>query len=113
MRVPLQAPRAVRETSTVRAYVAAGYRHLSRLDELSADAVALQLVGEREAAYSGLTMLMAGPQLLPFVNRDQLMRQAAEVDADSATLKAERALTHPFLARRLHQLRNVPLSQRR
>jgi Zn-dependent protease with chaperone function len=102
---------ALGHTNGVRRYLSQVYRKLSRLDEFSCDAVALQLVGEREAAYNGLIMLMVGPQLLPFVNRDQLFKQAQEADADKHTKKAERVHTHPFLARRIHALRNVTLAR--
>jgi Zn-dependent protease with chaperone function len=100
---------ALGHTRALRAYLALTYRALGRLDELSCDAVALQLVGDREAAYNGLIMLMVGPQLLPYVNRKQLMAQAEQVAQDRATKKAERAHTHPFVARRLWELRNVRL----
>jgi Zn-dependent protease with chaperone function len=102
---------ALGHTGGVRRYLSQVYRKLSRLDEFSCDAVAFQLVGEREAAYNGLIMLMVGPQLLPFVNRDQLFKQAQEADADKHTLRAERVHTHPFLARRIHALRNVALAR--
>lgn len=102
---------ALGHTGGLRSWLSQSYRALSRLDELSADAVALQLVGDREAAYNGLIMLMVGPQLAPYINRSQLFKQAEEVAADSATTKAERAHTHPFLARRLHLLRHTRLAR--
>lgn len=101
---------ALGHTGGIRTYLANAYRRLSRLDEFTADAVALQLLGEREGAYNGLVMLMVGPQLMPYVNRDSLFKQAAEADADAATNRAERAHTHPFLARRIHHLRNVRMA---
>ena len=102
---------ALGHTSALHTYLAFSYRKLSRLDELSCDAVALQLVGDREAAYNGLIMLMIGPQLVPYVNRAELFAQAERVAADKATLKAERAHTHPFIARRLFELGRVRLGQ--
>jgi uncharacterized membrane protein len=93
----------------LRAYLSAILPRLARLDELSADAVALQLVGTREAAYEGIMMLTVGPQLLKYTNRQQLLQQAEEVAADSATQKAERQLRHPLLLRRLSTLRTVQL----
>ena len=72
----------------------------------------MQLVGSRDAAYCGLIMLMVGPQLLPYVNRDQLLSQAAAADADKATKKAERVHTHPFMAVRIQHLRNARLTAR-
>lgn len=103
---------ALGHTGGFRSYLRNVYRKLSRLDELSADAVAMQLVGSRDAAYSGLMMLMVGPQLLPYVNREQLLKQAAAADADKATKKAERVHTHPFLAQRIQHLRNAALTTR-
>jgi Zn-dependent protease with chaperone function len=103
---------ALGHTGGFRSYIRNVYRKLSRLDELSADAVAMQLVGSRETAYSGLMMLMVGPQLLPYINREQLLRQAAEADADKATKKAERIHTHPFLTQRLQYLRGAALGAR-
>jgi Zn-dependent protease with chaperone function len=100
---------ALGHTGALRAYLGAMLPQLSRLDELSADAVALQLVGTREAAYEGMMMLTVGPQLLKYTNREQLLQQAAEIAADSNTRKAERPLRHPLLLRRLHALRNAPL----
>jgi Zn-dependent protease with chaperone function len=101
---------ALGHTSALHTYLAFSYRKLSRLDELSCDAVALQLVRDREAAYNGLIMLMVGPQLVPYVNRKELLAQAERVAADSATKPAERAHTHPFIARRLHELGRVELA---
>ena len=64
----------------------------------------LPLVGDRETAIKGLTILMTGPQLLAFVNMQQLMIQAEFSSTDSTTLRVERGLTHPMLARRIHCL---------
>ena len=104
---------ALGHTGALHTYLAMSYRRLSRLDELSCDAVALQLVNDRETAYNGLIMLMVGPQLLPYVNRKQLLAQAEQVAQDRATKKAERAHTHPFVARRLWELRNAKLASSR
>jgi Zn-dependent protease with chaperone function len=82
---------------------------LARLDELSADAVALQLVGTREAAYEGIMLLTVGPQLMKYTNRQEILRQASLVAGDKASLKAERPLTHPLTLRRLHVLRETRL----
>jgi Zn-dependent protease with chaperone function len=101
---------ALGHTGALRSYLRIVVPRLSRLDELSADAVALQLVGTREAAHEGLMMLTVGPQLLKYINREQLLRQASEVTRDKATRKAERPLTHPLLMRRLQMLCEVPLA---
>jgi Zn-dependent protease with chaperone function len=100
---------ALGHTGALRSYLRAILPGLARLDELSADAVALQLVGTREAAYEGMMMLTVGPQLLKYTNRNQLLQQAAEIAADKTARKAERQLRHPLLLRRLHALRNAPL----
>lgn len=98
---------ALGHTGLVRGSVAASFRPLARLDELSADRVALQLVGDREVAYEGLMLLTVGPQLLPYVNRTVLMQQAMEVGQDKRSKKSEAGLTHPLTLRRLFELRNV------
>jgi Zn-dependent protease with chaperone function len=79
-------------------------RRLSRLDEFSADRVASELVGTREAAEDGVLLLCAGPRLLSFVDRAAARAQASEVVADRATAKAERVLTHPTALRRLDRV---------
>lgn len=100
---------ALGHTSPLQMYLSLVYKPLSRLNELSCDAVALQLVGVREAAYNGIIMLMVGPQLVPYVNRAALFAQAEAVGNDKMTKKAEKAHSHPFVARRLWELRNVGL----
>ncbi len=79
-------------------------RKLSRLDEHSADRVACELVGTREAAEDGVLLLCAGPRLLSLVDRAAARAQAAEVVADPATARAERVLTHPTTLRRLERV---------
>ena len=55
------------------------YKSLSRLNELRCDAVVLQLVGDRVAAYNGIIMLMVGPQLVQYVNSAALFTQTEPV----------------------------------
>jgi hypothetical protein len=62
------------------------------------------LVGDRAIAVSGLIVLATGPQLLPHVNVEALIRQAKEVAADSYSKKAEKLLTHPLLLNRLSRI---------
>lgn len=82
------------------------YRRLSRLDELSADNVACELVASQRAAEEGLLLLTVGPRLLAHVDHDAARDQAAEVAAHRPTKSAERALTHPVTLRRLdHAMR--------
>lgn len=102
---------ALGHTSSLQMYLSMVYPRLSRLNELSCDAVALQLVGEKEAAYNGIIMLMVGPQLVPYVNRAALFAQAEAVGKDKMTKKAEKVHSHPFLARRLWELRSVGLGR--
>lgn len=85
----------------IRSYLRLILPPLSRVDELSADAVAKAIVMDREIAASALIILLTGPQLLPFVNREAVLRQAQEVAADKATKKAEQSMHHPLLMRRL------------
>lgn len=80
------------------------YQELSRLDEYSADNIACELVGTREAAETGLLMLISGPKLLALTNRAAALQQASEVVADKASKRAERTLTHPLSMRRLDRV---------
>ena len=88
---------------------------LSRWDEFSADNIACELVATREAAESGVLMLISGPKLLALANRTAALEQADEVVADRATKRAERTLTHPVGLRRLHRVaqRSWPTELRR
>lgn len=95
---------ALGHTSLFRLALARVVKPLSRLDELSADATALQLLGNREAATDGMLMLTIGPQLIPYVDRDALLRQASEVAENKLSKKAEAGLTRPLALRRLAAL---------
>jgi Zn-dependent protease with chaperone function len=88
---------------------------LSRWDEFSADNIACELVGTREAAECGVLMLVSGPKLLALANRKAALAQAAEVVADGASKRAERTLTHPLGLRRLDRVarRSWPAELRR
>lgn len=83
------------------------YPTLSRLDELSCDAVAHALIGNKESAYEALTLLLVGPQLFQSVNKEALHRQASEAIGDKYAKKAERKLTHPLLLRRYARLNEL------
>lgn len=80
------------------------FKKLSRLNELSCDAVALALIGERQVAAQAMIVLLTGPQLVPYVNVEALLRQAQAVAKDKTSLKAEQRLSHPLLLRRLQRL---------
>lgn len=92
---------ALGHTGTLRSMIRQVFRPLGRADEFTADNVALALIGNKTVAVHGLTVLTVGPQLLPYVNDDALMRQAREVFADKQSKKAEKNLTHPLLLRRI------------
>ena len=94
---------ALGHSSLLRASLAKYNKKLSRLDEFSCDAVARQLVGDSRIAATALTTLLTGPQLLKFVNLNQLLTQASDVAKDKNSVKAERNLTHPLILRRIQR----------
>jgi Zn-dependent protease with chaperone function len=95
---------ALNHTGTFRSSMRATFRPLARADELSSDNVAAQLVGDKRIAIHGLALLTVGPQLLPYINEEAMLQQAREVSADRLSKKAESALTHPLLMRRIGNL---------
>jgi Zn-dependent protease with chaperone function len=95
---------ALNHTGMIRSSMRTTFRPLARADELSADNVAAQLVGDKHIAIHGLALLTVGPQLLPYINEEAMLQQAREVYADGLSKKAERALTHPLLMRRIGNL---------
>ena len=94
---------ALGHTGLIRATLAKYNKKLARLDEFSCDAVANQLVGNPAISARALTTLLTGPQLLKFVNLNQLFTQAGEIVSDNNSVKAERQLTHPLLLRRIQR----------
>lgn len=103
---------ALGHTKGLRSYLSRMLPVLSRHDELSADAVALQLLGDRQGAYESIAMLTVGPQLMAHLNFPELMKQAESVAQDRLWKKAEGGHTHPLLLRRLDRLRHIPLARR-
>jgi len=97
---------ALGHTGYFRSQLARMMKWLSRLDEFSCDAVANQIVGDPSVSAKALTVMLSGPQMLPYVNTAQLVEQARQVEADKITKKAEKHLTHPLLLRRLHRFAN-------
>ena len=95
---------ALGHTGRFQSLLASSYKKLSRLNELSCDAVALALVGDQQVAALALLVLLTGPQLAPYVNRAALLQQALAVADDKTTLKAETRLSHPLLLRRLQRI---------
>lgn len=79
-------------------------KRLARLDEYTCDTVATRLVGDRNIAFAGMMALVTGPQVLPHVNIEALVRQAKEVAKDSYCTKAEKALSHPLLLNRIKRI---------
>jgi Zn-dependent protease with chaperone function len=92
---------ALGHTGRLRSYLRTIFKRLSRLDEHSCDNVAAQLVGDADAAAAALTVLTAGPAMVPYIDRLQLLVQAQDVEADPLSRKAEKKLSHPLLLRRL------------
>lgn len=92
---------ALGHTGTLRSMQRTSFPSLSRLDEFTADNVAAALVNDRSLAVKGITLLTVGPQLVPYINMQAMERQAREVWSDKQSKKAEQALTHPLLFRRI------------
>ncbi len=92
---------ALGHTSYFRSQMRVIVKWLSRLDEFSCDAIANQIVGDPAVSAKALIVMLAGPQMLPYVNFKQLVEQARQVEADKKSKKAEKQLTHPLLLRRL------------
>jgi Zn-dependent protease with chaperone function len=87
-------------TSMLGTWCAAAYKKLSRLNEFTCDTTAAAAVG-KDAGFAALAVLLTGPQLLPLINREGVVRQAMEVEQNKHSMKAERAMTHPLLLRRI------------
>jgi len=98
---------ALGHTGTVRSLLSNVFKPLARADEYTCDNVATALVGDREVAVHGLTVLTVGPQLLPFINERALAEQAKEMWRDKHAKKAERMERHPFLLRRVANVLGV------
>jgi Zn-dependent protease with chaperone function len=92
---------ALGHTGIIRSSLSKACKTLSRLDELSCDAVAGALVADQRVSARALALLAVGPQLMSYFNFDRLLHQAQEVALDKNSKKAERHLTHPLLLRRL------------
>jgi len=97
---------ALGHTGWLHLQVSRMFKWLARLDEFSADAVANQVTGDPAASAKALIVLLAGPQMLPYLNVNQIIEQARQVDADKTSKKAEKTLTHPLLLRRILRFAN-------
>lgn len=95
---------ALKHNGLVRSFIRRASKKLSRLDEYSADRVALALVGDTRACFQGMLAIAAGPQMLPYIDVDALANQCEEVADDTYATKAEKLLTHPLLLRRMQRM---------
>lgn len=100
---------ALGHTSLFRSMIRSKYLPLSRLDELSCDAVAHALVADKSSARDALALLLVGPHLFNNVNKEALDRQAREVIDDKYTKKVERNLSHPLLLHRYARIQELGL----
>ena len=90
-------------TNMIRGYLSQMLKSLSRKDEFSCDRVASEIVNDSEAAVDALCILLAGPQLYPYLERDALIQQAAQVERNKHSKKAEKTMTHPLMLRRIYR----------
>ncbi len=90
-------------TKFFRSQIALLFRKLRRLDEFSCDAVANQITGDPAASAKALIVLLAGPQMLPYLNISKLIEQTCDVADDKYSKKAEKTMSHPLLLRRIHR----------
>ena len=95
---------ALNHNGLLRSWMAKYLKKLGRMDEYSADAVAMALVEDASVAYNGLLLLTIGYAMLPYVNPESIIAQAQEVATNKYSKKAEKTLTHPLLLNRLHRL---------
>jgi Zn-dependent protease with chaperone function len=95
---------ALNHMGTFRSYLTQYLKGLRRLDEYSADAVALALVEDKKIAFRGLLMLTVGHAMMRYVNLERLVQQTQEVANNKHSRKAERQLTHPLLLNRLNKV---------
>jgi Zn-dependent protease with chaperone function len=95
---------ALNHTGLLRSWVGKNLKHLGRLDEYSADAVALALVEDKNIAFRGLLLLTVGYGMMRYVNLERLVEQSHEVATNKLSKKAEKQLTHPLLLNRLNKV---------
>lgn len=77
------------------------YKRLSRLDEYTADRVAMKIVDDQTVSAEAIVLLTVGPHLLKYINFEELEVQVEEVRSNSQSKKAEKDLSHPLLLNRL------------
>jgi Zn-dependent protease with chaperone function len=98
---------ALGHTGTLRLAMCGTNRTLSRLDELTCDAVSQALVQDAEAARDALCLLLVGPQLFARLDRNVIDEQAQQILRDLRTSAAEKEynLTHPLLLHRYARIK--------
>jgi Zn-dependent protease with chaperone function len=95
---------ALKHNGLLRTFMAGYYKKLRRLDEYSADRVGRALVNDKETALDGMVLLTVGPQIMSFLNWQELGQQVIDVEADKYSQKAERTLNHPLLLHRIGRI---------
>ena len=88
----------------IRSFIRSKYSALSRLDEYSADSVALSLINNKQDAVAGLIILTVGPHLGKYINGASLATQVKEVASNSYSKKSEKSLSHPLLLNRINKI---------
>jgi Zn-dependent protease with chaperone function len=96
---------ALGHTGRLRGAASTLWKKLSRLDELSCDAVAAGLVEDSEACAKGLGLFLVGPELVGHVDWKALDSQASDLLNKERWKAAEGSLSHPLLLRRYAALR--------
>lgn len=92
---------ALNHTGLFQSWMSQHLKLLGRKNEYSADAVAQALVGSSEVAFQGILVLTVGSRMLPFIDRESLVRQVKEVQQNTYSKKCEKNMTHPLLLNRL------------
>lgn len=95
---------ALNHNGAFRGLLSKASKRLSRLDEYTCDTIATRLVGDRAISFAGVMALVTGPQVLPHVNVEALIRQAKDVAKDAYCTKAEKAQSHPLLLNRIQRI---------
>jgi hypothetical protein len=100
---------ALRHTSVMRSWMRNLIPSLSRLDELTCDLVATDVINDPDAVRDALTLLLVGPQLFSRVNHRALVQQANELMTvqKRARKSAESRTSHPLLLHRYAKLIEV------
>jgi hypothetical protein len=98
---------ALGHTGRQRAALAALWPTLGRSDALCADALATQLMGDRQLAQRALLTLLAGSTLAELLDFAELERQGASLDRNSATHAPALDAGTGFLLARLYHMQHA------